>query len=99
MTERDKVTAPELPDGMFFRVTGEWSFDSATVQIREQRRFGSRMVVEVAIDWATARHFTAERAVRDAMLRAVDRMERQEDHRLAARALDKLVGDYGKEGL
>lgn len=93
----DKITPPELPEGMFFRVTGDWSFASASVQIRERRRFGSRLVVETLVDWETARDVSAERAVTDAMHSALLHAEQIHGHRLAAQALDALVGDYVKE--
>jgi hypothetical protein len=87
--------APALPDGWFYRLR-ESIHVGYKLEIREQRRFGSRLVAEVHV--LEERHDDMTDAVVAACQRAHRTVEERAQQREKYAALSDLVGDHDPKG-
>lgn len=87
--------APELPEGWFYRVRPT-NIRSLKVEIREQRRFRSRLVADT---WVLERpEESAEESIVKACARAFREWQEADAKRAAYLATTAYIGDHDPKG-
>ncbi|WDM16717.1 hypothetical protein J3S85_37765 [Streptomyces lavenduligriseus] len=88
--------APELPEGWFYRVRKEALDLGHKVEIREQRRFGSRLVAESYV--LEERYDDVEEALIAACHRAHTNVQERALIAVKAAELKRFLGDHDPKG-